>query len=249
MSSDVKRLSDLVPNYARYYMVSHQEAAYALHELIQELSVEYVDVREDRLSLGKVFWVGRVGESKRSARFYNLSFDGLGKYFDSFINPLSEVDNSLVGCFCASEAELKRIPASVIYFSRKALGELILSARLEVPAFILSDEVLQAEENQGDAGFKQKEQNYISLIINGLFEIIKEVDKAHTEQFLDEESKRRAETIKRRAMGLRSARKNFNPCPAILSLAEAAGVDMPNSPKTLRKYMGDNLPGDAGSPD
>lgn len=47
MSSDVKRLSDLVPNYARYYMVSHQEAAYALHELIQELSVEYVDVREE----------------------------------------------------------------------------------------------------------------------------------------------------------------------------------------------------------
>ncbi len=105
MSNDVKRLPDLIPSYARYYMVSHQEAAYALHELIQELSVEYVDVREDRLSLDKVFWVGRVGESKRSARFYNLSFEGLGNNLDSSIIPFLKAVNSLVGGFCGMEGK------------------------------------------------------------------------------------------------------------------------------------------------
>lgn len=41
MNDDFMRLSDLVPAYVRCYKVSPQEAAYALHELIEELYVEY----------------------------------------------------------------------------------------------------------------------------------------------------------------------------------------------------------------
>lgn len=41
MNDDLMRLSDLVPAYVRCYKVSTQEAGYALHELIEELYVEY----------------------------------------------------------------------------------------------------------------------------------------------------------------------------------------------------------------
>lgn len=41
MNNDLMRLSDLVPTYSRLCKVSNQEAAYALHELIEELYVEY----------------------------------------------------------------------------------------------------------------------------------------------------------------------------------------------------------------
>jgi hypothetical protein len=250
MNDDVMRLSDLVPEYARCYRVSHHEAAHALHELIQELYIEYSEVRDSRLSLNNIFWVGKTGSPQRSARFYNLSFEGISKYFDCFCNPLPGIDNNLIDCFCASDADLKKVPANVVYTSRKALDTWILNAGLETPKFLLDDEsTSQAEGDNGERGLQQKERNYISLIINGLIELIKEVDKAHADQAFDEESKMRADTIKRRALGLRSTRKNFNPCPAILSLAAAAGVDMPNSPKTLRKYMGDHLPSDAGGTD
>ncbi|MEW7860048.1 hypothetical protein [Pseudomonas chlororaphis] len=247
MNDDLMRLPDLVSEYARYYEVDTQEAAHALHELIKELYLEY-SVRQGKVALpDHIFWVGRVGSSQRSNRIYKLFFEGLIKYFDDLCDPLPGIDKDLVRSYCESDSSTKDIPVGLIYLSRVALGEWILDAGIEPPDYMLIGNADKgAKGSEGGEKFQAKELGSISLILNGLINLIKEVDKAHTEQPLDDASGKRADTIKRRALGLRSVRKNFDPCLAILSLAEAAEVEMPKSHKTLRKFMKGHFQGDEG---
>lgn len=43
MSDDFMRLSDLIPAYTRHFKTSPSEAGHALHELIEELHIEYAE--------------------------------------------------------------------------------------------------------------------------------------------------------------------------------------------------------------
>ncbi len=239
MNDDVIRLSDLVPEYARYYKVSSKEAAHDLHEVIRELHMEYSEIQKNKLSPNDIFWVGKTGSPQKSTRIYSLSFEGLGKYFDLILNPLPGLDNSLAECFCASDADFKKIPASTIYASKQSLSERMIGVGFERSDFLLdSSSTSQPETGHDEESFKTIELNYISLIINGLIELIKEVDKAHTEKPLKPEARERAKKIKLRASQLHSHRKNSDPSPSIQNLAEAAGVKIPRSVQTIRKYMG-----------
>lgn len=242
MNDELIRLSDLVPEYARYHKVSFHEAAYGLHELMEDLWAEYSVLRRIERLPEHLFWVGRVSSSKPSSSGYEVDYDVLLGYFKGMREPSPGIDNRLIKCFCNAERDYKDIPASVVYSSRAALSSWILDAGIEAPDFILDGNV-DKRANGGSEGeeFQAKELNSISLIINGLINLIKEVDKAHAEQPLDGASGKRADTIRRRAFGLRSPRKNFDLSSAILSLADAAEVDMPRSHKTLRKYMGDHF--------
>ncbi|NMX37132.1 hypothetical protein HBO34_04465 [Pseudomonas veronii] len=242
MNDDLMRLSDLVPEYARCYRVSTQEAAHALHELIEELYVEHGVNRWRPNSINNIFWVGGAGDPKRTSRSYVLYFQLLSKYFYNIFESPLEIEKSLVNCYCEDDQQSKNIPASVIFFSKPAFGEWIFDAGIEVPSFLVDG--ITCREAVGDderKAFQTKELNSISLIINGLIRLINEVDRAHAEQTLDDTARRRASAIRHRASKLRSSRKSFDIGLAILSLADAAEVDMPKSQKTLRKYMGDCL--------
>lgn len=166
-------------------------------------------------------------------------FQLLSKYFYDLFDSPAEIDKSLVNCYCEDDQQSKNIPASFVFFSKAALSKWIVDAGIEVPDFLLVG-IAGREGNGEQSEFKTKELNSISLIVNGLISLIKEVDKAHAEQPLDDAARRRASSIKHRASKLRSSRKNFDLGSAVLSLADAAEIDMPKTQKTLRKYMGDN---------
>lgn len=239
MKDDLMRLSDLVPEYVRYYKVRPQEAAYALHELVEELYIEHGENRGNRLSLNNIFWVGTTGSSKRSARAYSLHFQLLSKYFYDFCDSPPGVDNSLVNCYSRDDEQFKNIPASVVCFSKAALGEWILDAGIEPPEFILSSNAGEgAEKDKAGSGFKEQELGTIRKILNGLVDLIKEVDKAHRELPTDYDGKKRADKIKAHASRLNNPpRKKFDVYSALISFAEDAGVDIPKDHQTLRRYM------------
>lgn len=74
--------------------------------------------------------------------------------------------------------------------------------------------------------------------MNGLVDLIKEVDKAHREPPTDSFGRKRAEKIKIHASRLNNPpRKNFDMYSALISFAEDAEVDIPTDHQTLRKYM------------
>ena len=71
----------------------------------------------------------------------------------------------------------------MVYFSRAALSEWVIDAGVEVPIFLsVGTAGRQAEGDDERREFQTKELNSISLIINGLISLIKEVDKAHCDQ-------------------------------------------------------------------
>ncbi|WP_339410227.1 hypothetical protein [Pseudomonas sp. EA_35y_Pfl2_R5] len=234
MNDDLIRLSDLVPEYVRYHEVSIQEAAYDLHELIENLYRECA-VRLGTSMPDNVFWVGGVKSSQRSKKGYELDFGGLRKFFKALVDS-PEAGSPLFNCFCRAENDYTSIPAGVVYLSKSALVEWVMAAGLEPPDFILDG---NAEECSGGSeelgGFKGKELVSIRMIVSGLIELIREVHNAHAEPALDDKARKRAENIIRSASRLNNSRKNFNPYPDIVSLAEVAGVDM-RKPKTLEFY-------------
>ncbi|AOE87965.1 hypothetical protein [Pseudomonas sp. TCU-HL1] len=238
MNNDVMRLSDLVPEYARHYRVSPQEAAHALHELIEELYIEHGEKRGNRSSLNDIFWVGMAGFPQRSARAYSFYFELLSKYFYDSCDAPSSANNGLVNCYSRDDEQFKDIPASVIYFTRSSLNEWIIDAGITPPGFILSSNACdQPKEDKRGSELKTIELGTISKIMNGLVNLIKEVDKAHRERPADRDGKKRIESILSAASRLHSPRENFDLYSAVISLAEDAGVDMPKDHKTLRKYM------------
>jgi hypothetical protein len=247
--SDEMRLPEVVAGYANYYGVDVPEAAYALHELIAELYQEY-GVRQGKVALpGHVFWVGRADSSRHSIRKYKIFFGGILSYFDSLYDSVWREGSDLIPTYCESDKNGRDLPANLIFLSKKALAEWLEQAGGEAPQFLLVDDVsARVELNNDGQGVQAKELGSISLIISGLVNLIKEVDKAHTERPVDSRAEKRAEAIKRRAAGLRSSRKNFDLCSAILALADAAETDMPKSHKTLKKYMASNVDNSSKEP-
>lgn len=236
MNDDLMRLSDLVPEYARYYELKLIEAAFGLHELLDETLLVYL-ANNEKPSIEDLFWAGRINSPQRSTKGYVVDEEALLKHLKNLCEPQTGIDSSFINCFCHYEYTHKNIPTNIVYFSRTALSELIIKAGLEAPGFLLSDYTIEYQDTSVKRSSQAKRENSLKKIINGLFEIIKEVDKAHTEPTLDDKSKKRAETIKRRALELHAPREK---CAAILRIADAAGVDMPKSAKTLQQYIDDD---------
>lgn len=238
MNDDLIRLSDFVPEYARYHEVSFLDAAYDLHELIENLFREYALVRGKPLS-EKIWCVGGAKSSQRSNNGYELDFDVLRKYFKALVES-PEASSQFISCFSRKESDYTKIPAGVVWFNRSALVEWIESVGIEPPAFLLSSKAQECSEGvEEDSVFQEKELVSIRKIVSGLIDLIREVHNAHSESSLDDIARKRAESIIRVASRLNSTRTNFDRYPVIVSLAETAGVDMRKSPKTIKWYAED----------
>lgn len=235
--SDEVRLPELVSEYAKYYGVDVPDAAYALHELIGELHQEYK--AQGRFALpSNVFWVGRVDSPRHSIRKYRLFFEGILNYLDSLYDSVSKERLDLVTTYSESCRDTRDVPVGLIFLSKRTLTECFEQAGIEVPKYFLVDAASAKVDvnNEGKAS-RTKEMASISKIISGLVDLIKEVDKAHTEQPVDDKARMRADTIKLRAARLHDSSSAYNLCTTILYLADAAEADMPRSHKTLEKYM------------
>lgn len=248
MSNEI-RLPEVVSGYASYYGVDVPEAAYALHELISELYQEY-GVRQGKVALPRhVFWVGRADSSQHSIRTYKIFFEGVLNYFDGLYDSVCREGSDFIRTYCESDRDARDVPVGLIFLSKKAFAEWLQHAGGEVPEYFLVDDASERiEVGTEGQGIQAKELGSISRIISGLVNLIMEVDKAHTEQPIDGQEEKRAGAIKRRAAGLRSSRKNFDLCSAILALANAAETDMPKSHKTLKKYMTSGFDSDTEKP-
>lgn len=240
------RLPDFVSEYARYYEIDVPEAAHALHELIKDLYQKNC-VPQGRLALPiDMFWVGRADSSRRSIRKYKLFFEGVIYYLDALRDSLPPEGFDLIPTYCEDDKDGKDVPVNLIYLSRKSLSAWVAQGGGEIPAYLSLDESsIYAKKGKQEETFQSKELNSISLIISGLVNLIKEVDKAHAEFPNDANAAKRADAIKRRASALRSPRTNLDLFSAVLALADVAEVDMPKSRKTLKKYMSAGVYDDA----
>lgn len=240
MNDDVMRLSDLVPEYARYYKVDPQDAAYELHEIFVELDAHHHSKQPYKAIPDQVIWVGRVGNPARSTKVYKLYFSVLAEYFNDLISSSGNVEPKLVRCLYAGErTDSKDIPAGIVYLSRAALNQWAIDAGIEPPELLSSSNAGETiPKDKKGSELNEQERGTISKIMNGLVDLMKEVDKAHCEPSIDYNSKRRADKIKSHVSLLNSPpRKNFDVYSALIRLAEDAGVDMPADHQTLRRYM------------
>lgn len=240
MSDDVIRLSDLVPEFARRYNVSLPDAAYALHELFTELNTNHHSRQPNKAIPDQVIWVGRVGSPTRMAKPYKLYFFAISEYFNDLLNSNYNPESIFVQCLITGEkSDTKDIPAGIVYLSRTALSEWVLDAGIEPPELILNSNAGEiSEKDKSGSGFKEQELGTISKIMNGLVDLIKEIDKAHRELPTNYDDKKRADKIKTHAARLNNPpRKKFDVYSALISFAEDAAVDMPADHQTLRKYM------------
>lgn len=239
MNDDVIRISDLVKECAGYYEIDDQEAAHILHELFNELFLEY-SVRQGKVALpSNIFWVGRPDGPQRSIRTYKLFFEGLLEYLNLFSDPLSNHDNYSIRSYCESDSTGKNIPINFIYLSRIALGNWILDVGIQPPPYILNGGTSKrASKKNKEPALKENELATVSRITNGLLDLIKAVDKAHSEVPLTKQDKDRLRDIKRGVALLNNPpRINFDRYTHIILLAKDAGVEMRCDPKTLRRYM------------
>lgn len=235
MNDDLIRLSDLVPEYACYYELSFQEAAYDLHELIEKLFNEYAMKRGKPLP-EQIWCVRGTKSALRSNKGYELDFGALQKYFKALADS-PEAGNPLISCFSRTESDYTNIPPSIIHFYKSALSEWIKAAGIEPPVFILGSNAGDCSKDSEDTDeFSEKELISIRQIVSGLIQLIKEVHNAHSAPALDNDARKRAEEIIRVASRLNSSRTNFNQYSVVIQLAEAAEVEMRKSWKTLKAY-------------
>ncbi len=242
MSGDVMRLSDLVPEYARYYRVGTQDAAYALHELFVEM-----DSEQGRTIPDDVMWIGRVGSSAPaySAKVLDirvLEFSNLAKYFSDSAGLSCNSESRFVGCTYIVDGciEHKYIPPSMVYLSKPLLGKLIYDATSQALGFLVNNTPSLMLHSNTDKGLTTKERNSVAKIIKGLVDLVQEVGKAYSDQPLDDKARKRADSIKRDVSRIiNPSRKKQNLPLKIRDLADVAGVEMVRDPETLRRYMDD----------
>ncbi|MDD1016980.1 hypothetical protein [Pseudomonas rubra] len=239
MSDDSVRLSDLVPEYSRYYKVTPKEAAHALHELIDDLYSEHGERRGNRLSINEIFWVGKPESSKRASKNYKFHFQLLSQYFEGFFASASEVIPACVSCYSESDERFKDIPASLVWMSRCKFSEWAVEAGIDPPDSISkAGTVRKSLEDSNDSALKTLELESIRKIMVGLVQLIKEVDKAHCEQPNNYDEKRRSDRIKLRASRLnKPPRKNSDLYRELIEFAEDAGFELVKDRQTLRRYM------------
>ena len=141
MNDDVMRLSDLVPEYARYNKVTLQDAAYALHELFIALESDHHSKQPYKAIPDQIIWVGRVGSPARSAKAYKLYFSVLAEYFNDLIDSNCNSESKFVRCLYTGEhSDNKDIMPSMVYLSKSLLGQLIYDAANESLGFLFNEE-------------------------------------------------------------------------------------------------------------
>lgn len=240
MNDDVMRLSDLVPEYARYYRVSLQDAAYALHELFIELSSNHQSKQPHQAIPDEVIWVGRIGNSTRSLRPYKLYFSVLTEYFNSLIGSSDESEPKFVRCLYTGEPyENKDIMPSMVYLSKSLLGELTHETVNESLGFLFNEDPEKysgmSSEKETKA-FQGKELVSIQGLARGLIEMIIEVDKAH--RGLSKKTNPAAILLAASQLDLNKRPSKWR--SALADLAAAAEVeDFRGNRRTLEKYVGD----------
>ncbi len=240
MNDDVMRFSDLVPEYARYYKVSLQDAAYALHELFIELGSDHHSKQPYKAIPDQVIWVGRVGSPARSTKTYKLYFSVLAEYFNDLISSSFNSEAKFVRCLFVGEySDNKNIMPSMVYLSKTLLGKLIYVASNEHPGFLFSDE---SEKNQCKPSeeeikaFQGKELVSIKGLARGLIEMIIEVDRAHR----GVSKKIDPEAILLAAYELGQELSPSKWYEALSVLAKAVEVeDFRSNRKTLKRYIGE----------
>lgn len=244
MSDDLIRLSEFVPEHARHHGIELQDDAHDLREIIEALAHHYFESCGGELP-EEICWVGGATSSRRSVKCYMIDFDSLLNYFGGWDNS-STASNPLFECYSKTERNYTASPSRCVYFSKAVMAEWILNAGLDCPEFLV-EEGAEKPENDDLEGIRGKELKYVEALAQGLAKLIEEVDRAHADPVPNraslsedkvKDAMNRAETIKRRASELRTPlRSNSNPYFALIRLAEAAGVDLPKSHKTLEKYM------------
>ncbi|NIM32080.1 MAG: hypothetical protein GTN60_12280 [Pseudomonas stutzeri] len=239
MNDDQMRLSDLLPEYARYNKLTPQEAAHALHELFEELYIKHSETLENRLSLNSIFWVEGAKSSERKARPYRLNFQLFSKYFYDIFNSSPKIENGLINCYSEASEQFKNIPASVIYFSRTNLGEWIQTVSTEPLGFLFNE---ASEKNsckpskEEIKAFQGKELVSIRGLARGLVEIIIEVDRAH--RGLSKKLDPDAILLAGSELDLELKASKWH--EILATLAEAAEVeDFRSNRRTLEKYVGE----------
>lgn len=238
MSEDLIRLSELVPEHARYHGMELQSAAHDLREIIELLADYYFQSGGGELP-ERVCWVGRASSSSRSAKRYMIDFESLLSYFGRWDSTGAPFE-----CYSKTEQKYSEIPAGCVYFSKALMADWAAGAGLDSFRYMVEveDENLDVSE-----GVRGKELRKIESLTQGLARLIVEVDRAHADPVQNREVRteqevmdalRRAEIIKRRASDLRTPRRsNSNLYADLMRLAEAAGVELPKSHVTIRKYM------------
>lgn len=239
MSDDAVRLSELVPEYSRYYKVPLKEAAYALHKLIDDLYLEHGELCGNRNSINEVFWVGGPDSPKRASRKYNFHFQLVSQYFEGFFASASETNPDCISCYSESDQRFKDIPARFVWLSRCKFSEWALDVGVDPPESISKAGVARKTlEGSSDSALKTLELESIRKIMVGLVRLIKEVDMAHSEQPVNYDEKRRSDRIKLRASRLSNPpRKNTDIYRELIEFAEDAGFELVKDRQTLRRYM------------
>lgn len=239
MNDDVMRLSDLVPEYARYYKVSLQDAAYALHEIFAELGAHHHSRQPYKAIPDQVIWVGRVGSPARSAKVYKLYFSVLAEYFNGLIGSSDNFESKVVRCLYVGErTDSKDIMPGMVYVSKSLLGKLIGEAINDSLGFLFNKEPekdsyrLSKEEIKI---FQGKELVSVQGLARGLLEMIIEVDRAHrgVSKKIDPE----AILIAAQKLGQESSDTEWY--EDLAALARAVEIeDFRSNRKTLKRYVG-----------
>lgn len=235
--NDVVKLSELISNCARGSKLSFEEAVYDLYRLAKGLRQHHE--RQGKVVVpDDVSWVGGVASSKKSLRVYKLFYSAFESYFDTLCCSLSE-SGDCISSYCETDSTARDVPVSLIYVSLSGLERLALEAGLDRSEYLFNTgDSVCAEVDKDSKGLREIELNKVSVIITGLIQLIKEVDKAHSVKYSSDLEKRRAESIRRAMVNINgSTRKNYDICNALKYLADDAGVEMRIDLQTFKRYM------------
>ncbi|MEE9103078.1 hypothetical protein VXJ36_22960 [Pseudomonas nitroreducens] len=235
MSNDLIRLSEFVPEHARYHGLDTPTAAYDLAELIDALTQRHLGTTGKGIPQ-HVCWVGGIATSRQSNKRCKPDYKNLLDYFESWSNSSANISRDFLDCYSEAERDYVRIPAASVYFSRKSLKEWIQTANLAHPEFLeINHTAASKAMNEEEEAFKGKELVSIQGLTRGLIEIITAVDSAHR-GLLDKEH---ATAILKAASQLRESDKTSKWHAALIDLAELAKADdFRSNRKTLLKYIG-----------
>ncbi|HGM7926779.1 TPA: hypothetical protein ACKQKD_000498 [Pseudomonas aeruginosa] len=235
MSNDLIRLSEFVPEHARYHGLDIPTAAYDLTELIDALTRRHLGTTGKEIPQ-HVCWVGGVATPRQSTKRCKPDYKNLLDYFKSWSDSSTGISRDFFECYSETDRDYIRIPATSVYFSRSSLQEWIQTASLDCPEFLeIKDTEVGTAVNEEEEVFKGKELVSVQGLTRGLIDIIVAVDSAHR-GLLD---KANAAAILQAASQLRESNKTSKWHAALIDLAELAKADdFRSNRKTLLKYIG-----------
>lgn len=235
--NDVVKLSELIFGNTYGSKLDFEESVYDLYELAKGLRAYYEQLGRVMLP-ANVLWVGGGDSPIKSVRNYKVSYAGLENYLNNLCGPVSESGCDFIPSYCETDATVRDVPVNLIYVSLSELEKLILEAGVKHWAPVSKAKmIVSVQAKTSGEELRQIELNKVSVIINGLISLVKEVGKAYSDNHLGDVEKRRADSIKSTVRNINKAtRKDFDICNALKLLADDAGVDMRVDLQTFKKY-------------